>query len=472
MSAALRDYYLLWRMALSIRHARANAIVLGLTFFVVLCTGALIQMMEGDLLLTASLSARIALGCLVAGAMMYFIPGAVKLCTPFTARLVPRMRRRLIGLTILLWTIATGAATLIAFDTRAAPSLVFLATGCWMAVHGLSHTGHRAAGYAQFALVLAIVFFPSGLPAMISRPAGFIVATCLMLALGAFALQAMFRNGGECHCAERAAQVLQSERISAAGQFREHRGHRFGAALYLRVLRRDCRERNGSRLLGHLLGAKNHWVYRALMLAGVVVVAGCALAGLRLFAETETQEMVAAIGWIFASALLLKPLFDSERRNLRLKDTAAEQALFRLAPAMPGKAPAFNRMVSVALLRGALLEWAMLAGTVLLLTAMTGASTSSLVMQACFCCLSLPLVGANLRDHARRAGLLGWRLLLAMAVSLGLCLIGALALDRALGLPLAAGAALTSIAIALAIVARGMARDRTAPFAFPAGRLA
>lgn len=471
MNAALKDYYLLWRMGLSIRHPRANAIVLGFTLFIVLCTGALIQMKEGDLLLTASLSLRIAIGCLLAGAMMYFIPGAVKLCTPFTARLVPRIRRRLIGLTILLWAMATGAATLISLDTRAAPSLVFLATGSWMAVYGLSHTGHRATGFAQCALLFA-TFFHGGLPAMISGGIGFVVATCLMLALGALTLQAMFMNGGERHYAAREAQVLQSERMSAAGQFRERRDHKLGAAFYLRVLRRDCRERDASRLLGHLLGAKNHWVYRAFMLGNVVLVIGCALAGLRLFAGADTQEMVAAIGWMFASALLVAPLFDSERRNVRLKETAAEQVLFRLAPAMPGKAPAFNRSVSVALLRGALLEWTMLAGTVLLLTVMTGASASSIFMQACFCCLSLPLIGANLRNHARRAGLLGWRLLLAMAVSLGVCLIGALALEPALGLPLEAGAALTSIAIALAVVACGMARDRKAPFAFPAGRLA
>jgi len=471
MTAALKDYYLLWRMALSIRHPRANAIVLGFTSVVVLCTGALIQMKEGDLLLTASLSLRIGLGCLLAGAMMYFLPGAVKLCTPFTARLVPRMRRRLIGLTTLVWIVATASATLMSLDTRAAPALVFLATGSWIAAYGLGQSGHRAGGYVQCALVLATVFH-GGLPAMISGGTGFIVAVCLMLALGAFTLQAMYMNGGERHYAAREAQVLQSERMSAAGQFREHRAPTFGAALYLRVLRRDCRDRDGSLLLGHLLGAKNHWVYRALMLGTVVAVVGCALAGLRLFAGSDTQEMVAAIGWLFVSALLVAPLFDSERRNVRLKDTAAEQALFRLAPAMPGTAPAFNRTVSVALLRGALLEWAMLAATVLVLTVMTGASASSIFMQACFCCLSLPLVGANLRNHARRAGLLGWRLLLAMAVSLGACLVGALALDRALGLPLAAGAALTSIAIALTVVACGMARDRKAPFAFPAGRLA
>jgi hypothetical protein len=181
---------------------------------------------------------------------------------------------------------------------------------------------------------------------------------------------------------------------------------------------------------------------------------------------------VAAIGALFAAPLLFVPLFDSERRNVRLKDTGAEQALLRLVPAMPGNAPAFNRAVNLALLRGALLEWAMLAATVLLLTVMTGAPASTIFMQACFCCLTLPLVGTSLRDHARRAGLLGWRLFLGTAASIGLSVAVGAALERAAGLPLTAGAALASILITLAIVARGLARGRTAPFAFPAGRLA
>jgi hypothetical protein len=88
-------------MALSTRHARANAIVLGFTAFATLGVGALVQLNEGDLLLSAGLSLRVALGLLLAGWMMYFVPGAVKLNTPFTARLVPRMRRRLIELTTL-----------------------------------------------------------------------------------------------------------------------------------------------------------------------------------------------------------------------------------------------------------------------------------------------------------------------------------------------------------------------------------
>jgi hypothetical protein len=475
VNAALKDYYLLWRMALSIRHARANIFVLGVTALATLCVGLLVQVQEGKLLHTAGVAVRVALACLLAGWMLYFVPGALRLCTPFTARLVPRLRRRLMELMVLAWIVATIAPTLLSLDTPVAPAFVFLGTGCWIAAYGLGQSGHRAAGFAQCALVFALIFngsLPAGALDGIKGGTGLALATLLMLAFGAFALRAMFMNGGERHFAACEARALQAERLSAAGQFRERKGHMSGAGLYRWVLRRDCRSRDTGRLLGHLLGAQNHWVYRALMLAGLVAAVGIALLALSLFASPFTQRMVASTGWMFASALLLAPLFDSERRNVRLKDTAAEQALFRLAPAMPGNAPAFNRSVGSALLRGALLEWAMLAGTVMLLSVMTGASASNLFMQACFCCLTLPLVGASLRDHAYRAGMLGWRLFLGAAASIGLSVAVGAALERAFGLPLAAGAALASIVIALVIVARGLARSRTAPFAFPAGRLA
>ena len=478
MNAVMKDYYLLWRMALSIRHPRAHVFFLCATAIASLGLGVLIQLKEDDLLHTAILSLQVALGFLLVGALFYFVPGAVKLNTPATARLVPRMRRRLMGLTILAWVVATGTVALMAMwgnETQAEAALVFLGTGSGIAMYGLSQSGHRAAGLGQFAL-FGVIFFNSSVSPRLLEPlthgSGFAVATLLMLALGAFVLQAMFMNGGERHVAACAARTLQAERLSATGQFRERKARGFGAALYRRLLARDCRRRDSERLLGHLLGAASHWVHRAIMLASLVAIVACVLLGVHLFASADTQRMTADIGWLFAAALLLVPFFDSERRNARLKDTAVEQALFRLAPPLPGTAAAFNRTVSLALLRGTLLEWAMLAATVLLLTAMTGTSASRIFMQACFCCLTLPLAGANLRDHARSAGLSGWRLLLGMAGSLGLSAIVAVALHWALGMPLAPGAALASIVIAVVVVARGLARDRTAPFAFPVGRLA
>ncbi len=475
MSAALKDYWLLWRMALSTRHPRASAIVLGLTVLGTVLVGALAQMKEGDLVLTAGLMLRVALGGLMGGWMLYFVPGAVKLNSPFTACLVPRLRRRLIALTMLVWATAVGAATLMSLDTRLSPALVFLGTGTWLAAYGLGQSGHRVGAWVQFAAWMLIVFnksLPPGLIDQVKGGTGLVVATLLMLAFGAFALQAMYMNGGERHYAAREAQKLQIERLTADGQFKERKQNNVGASIYARALRRDCEARDVGSLLGHLLGSSSHWLNRMLTLGIVGAVVAIALVAFRLFGSAETNEMITAIGWLFALPLLLMPLFGSELRNVRLKDTAAEQALIRLVPPMPAGAPDFNRKLAATLLRASLLEWGILAGAVLGLGAMTGASAANLFMQACLCCLTLPLVAANLRDHARRSGLLGWRLLCGFALSLGISFGLAVAAQRALGLPVTAGAALVSIAIAIALVVRGFRRADTAPYAFPAGRLA
>ncbi|HAV36785.1 MAG TPA: hypothetical protein DCX52_10590 [Massilia sp.] len=475
MSAALKDYWLLWRMALSTRHPRASAIVLGLTALGTLLVGALAQMKEGDLALTAGLMLRVALGGLMGGWMLYFVPGAVKLNSPFTARLVPRLRRRLIALTMLVWLTAVGAATLMSLDTRLSSALVFLGTGTWLAAYGLGQSGHRVGAWVQFAAWMLIVFnksLPPGLIDQVKGGTGLVVATLLMLAFGAFALQAMYMNGGERHYAAREAQKLQIERLTADGQFKERKQNNVAASIYARALRRDCEARDVGSLLGHLLGSSSHWLNRAIALAVVVGLVALVVFGFRLFGSAETNEMITAIGWLFALPLLLMPLFGSELRNVRLKDTAAEQALIRLVPPMPAGAPDFNRKLAATLLRASLLEWGILAGAVLGLGAMTGASAANLFMQACLCCLALPLVAANLRDHARRSGLLGWRLLCGFALSLGISFGLAVAAQRAIGLPVTAGAALVSIAIAIALVVHGFRRAETAPYAFPAGRLA
>jgi len=475
MKTVLKDYWLVWRMAFSSRARHASAIVFGLSALSAIVVPLLILLKENDLLLAAGMSLRMAVTGVVLGWMLYFVPGAVKLNTPAAARLVPRLRRRLIEVTVLVWALAVAMATLLSLNTKLPTALVLLGTGGWIAAFGLAQSGQKLGTWVQFAFTGSFVFhrhIPPVLFEGVQHGTGFAVALLLMLAFAAYALQAMFLNGGEHHYAAREAQVLQIERMSPTGQFRERRQNRFDASLYRWVLQRDSAARNSGRLLAHLLGARNHWVNRAVVLAAIVALAGVALLVMHAKAGPETRQLVKDIGWMFPLPLLLGAMFDTEKRNVRLKDTAAEQALVRLAPPLPAGAPAFNRKVAVMLLRTALLEWAMLAGAVLCVGVMTGASAASLFTQACLCCLTLPLVGATLRDHAHRSGLLGWRLLLGFALSLAVSAGVGMELNRFTGLPPAVGAALASIAIAAVLVARGFRRAETAPYAFPAGRLA
>lgn len=474
MKTLLKDYWLVWRMAISSR-SRADVLILGLTAFLTLLVGFLVMIMKDDVMLATGAALRVAVGGAMMGWLLYFVPGAVKLNTPAVARLVPRLRRRLIESTVLAWICVIAFATLVSLGTKLSPALVLLATGTWIAAYGLGQSGHRAGTWMQVGFASVFFFSRSLPPALvdgIQHGAGFAIAFLLMLAFAAYALQHMFMNGGERHYVAREAQALQLERMSVDGQFRDRRQSRFDASLYRWILARDSAARDSGRLLVHLMGARNHWVNRAIVLVSILALAGVALLVMRNAASAETQQLVREIGWLFPLPLLLGAMFDTEKRNMRLKDTAGEQALLRMAPPLPAGAPAFNHKVAMMLLRTALLEWAMLAGAVLCAALMTGASAANLFKLACLSCLTLPLVGATLRDHAYRSGLLGWLLLLGFAVSVLASLGLGLVLERASGLPFTAGAALVSIALAAVFIARGFRRAEAAPYAFPAGRLA
>jgi hypothetical protein len=475
MNAALRDYYLLWRMALSTRARHAHTFVLGLSALATLLVGFLVHLKNGDALLTIGMGLRVALGCLALGAVMYFLPGAVKLNTPVNARLVPRMRRRLVQLTVGIWIVATLLATVLAIDTRLSLPGVFLATGEFIAIYGLAVSGHPAGTVLQCAIVPFIMMRNSvfgDLVKLATRMPYFAPATCLLLAFGAWVLATMFMNGGERHYAMRKREKVKSERRSPAGQFRERKANPFTARVYSAILRRDCARRDGGTLLGHLLGAREHWTNQVLVLGGAALLAGAVIFAARNYGNGRLTEFVSYVGGAFATGCLLLPLFEFERRNVRLMDTRGEQALLRLAPVMPASPSAFNRGVARMLLGRAVFGWCVLVAVVLWLTAAAGPSGPGFFRQACLCCLLLPLLGTNLRDHARRSSLLGLGPVLVLLVTAGISFaVGAVA-SQIVGIPVTAGAALASIVIALVVVPWRWQRSVEAPVAFPAGRLA
>ncbi len=90
----------------------------------------------------------------------------------------------------------------------------------------------------------------------------------------------------------------------------------------------------------------------------------------------------------------------------------------------------------------------MLLAASLWVTLAAGAPASLLVRQVCLACLTLPLIGFNLRDQARLSSLLGSSVFVFLMTSAGVSLLAGIVLrdgDRLAG---AAGAALMSIMIA------------------------
>jgi hypothetical protein len=292
-----------------------------------------------------------------------------------------------------------------------------------------------------------------------------------LVAAGAGALKAIFPRGGERHWKLRGKLERAVEQSTAGDQFKSSEVWRFGANLYGAALRRDCAQRRPSALLLHVLGPGAHWTQLCVRLG--VLLAGALLAKVLLAtsASAESLDTAAGMGWVILIMLMFMQQIDLERVLARLAATPAEQALLRMAP-LSAPAAQFNRQLGRALLHHALRDWAAIAAAIMFATALTGASAYTLMMQACLCCLGLPLVAALLRNHARHTGMLGWWLFLS---GVGAALLSAAAgwfAFRMLGLPGWPVMALASIVIAVLAVRWRWRAMVAAPVAFPVGRLA
>lgn len=468
MNPALRDYALLWSAATASRDPHARWLFRFVALVLPLIVGLLSWARTGELAEALNYAARAPVAVYLFAALTYYVPGAIRMNTPANARLVPRMRRRLLELTMLVWAGSVAAALLLAWGTPAPALLAAGATFTWLVSLGLASAGYQLGTYIQTA-VLCLIVFRQYLPGIVVDQTVAAGLGLLLLALAALTLDLMFPNGGDRHWERRRAQVRVIERATSEGMLRQASRARFGGS-YVAALRRSSTARRAPAFMLAALGPAMHWTQRYLPLLAAAAVALAAVAAIRLFASATEF----AGGWVIGmcQAMLFAQLFTYEQRGQRLADTRTEQSLLRMAPSITAKAHPFNRQLNGSLLRMAVLDWAALVVVLLGIAAFAGANWQQLQLQAQICCLTLPLVAVNVRDHARasRSGvlrLLGW-LAAALAVS-----IGAGALAHALGgTPVLPVAALASIVLAVVVALWRWRAAVAAPHAFPVGRLA
>ena len=105
---------------------------------------------------------------------------------------------------------------------------------------------------------------------------------------------------------------------------------------------------------------------------------------------------------VATSAILIGFLFLASNASYWITHTRGEQALVRLAPAIPFPATRFNSLLARAMLRQGLAVWSIIMVTTVLLALVSGARGIELVRQVCVCGMTLPALALMLRDHARR----------------------------------------------------------------------
>lgn len=470
ISTRLRDYRMLWRAAVTNTDPRMSAITRWGTSTLVLLVGAAMAYVEGP---------RAALAwfwCAASGFLLLtwawrFLPGAVKLAAPANAKLVPHLRRRLIELSWLVC--CTGIAGI-----ASAPFTGTSGLGAWlfwivvfMAGTGLGVAGHRAGSAIVMTATFSTLFVsqvPAALTDLLSHPLAVLLSLPIYAVIIYLAVCAMFPQAGERHWAMLARRARWVTAAGKADPLVEQLAGKEARGWYAASLRRDSARRDGRRLMLHALGPAHH-LGEVMVLQGFMTAVVLAL--VFVTAWRHDFRLMSDFGWLFACMLLLVPLVYCVRLGQLPSSLAAEQALVRLAPAMPASATAFNLMLGRSLLLKTLSVWGLAAGAALLLAALGGAGAQALLRLASLSCMVLPAVATPLRDHASRgesAAAAAVTLLLVPTVE-GL-ILGA-AVNAFTRLPILPLAALFSIGYTVYAVVRGLRTMRRSPCAFPAGRI-
>lgn len=470
MNARLREYALLWRAALSLTSSFDSAIVRWGGLFIAIALCAPVWYSRG-------MDAALVLAwCIASGVLLMtwawrFIPGAVKLAAPADAKLVPGLRRRLVELACLVWFAAIAAIALVAYADNGTIGMWLLWVMLGTVGSALSSAGHQAGGAMIFAGCMGGVFpgrLSDSVAGHLSHPAAVALVLLACAAAIVVAARAMFPEAGDRHwrMIDRRLRIFPAP--GKPDPLLEELAGKQARGWYAVSLRRACARREARQLVLHALGPAHHIGELLLglgLFAGVLVVLG-------IFTTWRTGAgVVEGIGWLLACTLLFAPIAAAVRISPLVSAFPAEQALVRLAPAMPGTAGRFNRHLGRALLGLAFKGWAFASAASLLLAALGGADGATLANVAGICCLVLPVLAAPLRDHAAGARPSALVPLLLLAVSIAASVAIGLALRALVGLPALPLAAGVSIAIAAWSITRGLRVMDSAPFAFPAGRM-
>lgn len=470
MSARLRDYRMLWRAAVTHANPRLSRIVSWGVAFLVIVIGAAVA---------GSLGPRAGLAwfwCAASGILLLhwawrFMPGAVKLNSPANAQLVPQMRRRLVELSWLLCCIGVAGIASAPYTNTSHLGTMLSWVVAFVVVSGLGMAGHRATSafiIAASICSLLVDNVPVKLGTLLSHPAVVVLSLPVYAGVIFLAMRAMFPQGGERHWDMLARRARWASAAGKPDPLVEQLAGKRAKGWYAASLRRDSARRDSRRLVLHALGPGIHLGEFVIVLGYMAAI----VAGIGILSTWRADPIVVNdLGWVFTSMLLVLPLIHCGRIGQLSGVLASEQALVRLAPAMPAAAAAFNRRLGRALLLQALVVWGMTAGAAVLLAALGGAGPEALLRVASLACLVLPVVAVPLRDHASRrrsaAAAAATLLLVSLVESLSL----GMAVNAFTSMPVLPVAALVSIGFTIVVVARRLRAMRQAPCAFPAGRM-
>ena len=466
MSTVFADFGLIWRHAVAPQLFRK--IVWGMCA-VIAIGGGLLAYLDRDSMETPRIAILLALPWFFLG-MLYWldlVQGAVRQDTPANARLVPRLRLRAMQLVGAYWVVFTLLITVVLGHAFGHPVLWAVTAAAWLLGGAMVRVGLQhgmVLVFVPFLLLMLPRDVSLALQAFGATTAGVAACATSIVLVAWFGKGALFPNGDK-HFGQRAA-VEKSVRTSdgvPAGISR--------SGLYTAVLGRVHRNRTrAGELVLHALGPGAHWSVSASMLAwlAVVLIAGRVL--IELLSADATMLVPFAGGFIIFPLLLVFAA-SPQRIISRASATRGEQALLRIAPVMP-RMDHYNSELASALLRRALIEWALVTVALVAVTVAVNAKWELSLLQFAVCCLALPLTTVVLRDYARKPALHAAYIFVA-AIYLVVTGIAAnyLMLQTSV-VPVAVACVILGVGATAWLAASRRRAMVAAPVAFPTGRLA
>jgi len=467
MSGALNDYRRLWTVATAWGSARFAGWACRVTLLLALAAGMarLAGLLERSLFWRAELLFAVLWLVLMWG--LLFIPVSILMNSASNARLVPRLRRRLLQVAVGGWLLLSVAVTLLTGSWAFLP-LVAAAVLGMMLVSG----GMRWAFLPVWLLLFGPLLFRNALPVSVVRavtsPPGMLAGSLALLLWAVWSFSVLYPAGGDRHLDGRAQRVAGIKRFQSKETGMPYVAawtSRFG---YIPSLLRDCWERRPDAMLMHALGPAAHWS-AWLAIPATVLAAGLALC---LYPAVSGHPIPRpATDWLLGfsmASMNMMILFVTPAFGQQLRKTRGEQALLRLTP-LAGDSALLNRRLAAGVLKGALANWGLLSASLLLLAWLIGGNGDMLLRDFALSCLSGQLAVADLLPGFARGAPSFRPQRLA-----GLALLGACNGALAYGLSLLGGSvwlwlmAIGVLGCAL-LLAWGWRSMLAAPPVFPAG---
>ncbi|MES2160038.1 MAG: hypothetical protein V4476_02680 [Pseudomonadota bacterium] len=336
-----------------------------------------------------------------------YLKSAVQQNHPAYACLVPQLRRRLIVLTVVLFSAGGLAVAAMAAAVFGHPGYALAGTGaffCYM----LYAQRYMVLAFLPTVIILASLSLKQWLAALwqslapMGEPALAGMGLIAVAVLGAAGMQLVFPRGGDRHWAWYSRNAVLARRLQG-GLLKSDDGgarNRFSMLLrfgYSAALRRDSqRGARPARMLMHTLGPTayegGYLVYLLLVTAvaaGVLLHAGDDALAVRQMMRTFVMQICLLVAVVLYAADLLK----SASRH------GAEQALFFLAPRTPITAQV-NRMLGTALLARFLRVWLLACAAAFLVDMLLHGAPRIYGSTFLLAALLLPFSCLLLRDYA------------------------------------------------------------------------